>query len=341
MIDVSIVGGSGFVGGELLRILLSHPEINVKQVTSERYAGRYLKSVHPHLRGRTNLKFSNASEMECVDLVFLALPHGESSRRIGYFEEVSERIIDLSADFRLGSNEEYVQWYGFEHPREELLDRFAYGIAEINREQIRNSRFVSSAGCNATASILSLYPLAKEGMISDVLIDAKVGTSEGGRKSSEASHHPVRSGSIRSYRPVMHRHIAEIERYLGLSGVKFSSTSFDFVRGVLVTVHASLTDNMNERDLWRLYRKYYSSEPFIRFINDKRSIFRYPDPKLVAGTNYFDLGFAVDDHSDRVVILGALDNLMKGAAGQAVQAMNLMLGFEETMGLEFHGIFPL
>ncbi|RMG27927.1 MAG: N-acetyl-gamma-glutamyl-phosphate reductase [Methanobacteriota archaeon] len=339
MVTVSIIGGSGFVGGELLRILLGHPEVEIVQVTSERFSGSYLKTVHPHLRGRTQLKFESASHLKDVDAMFLALPHGYSSNRITEFDDHAEKIIDLSSDFRFASPETYSKWYGKDHPNSAFLEKFVYGLPELWRNEIRDADYVAVPGCNATISILSLFPLRD--LIRNVTINATVGTSEGGRTHSEASHHPIRSGSMRTYRPVLHRHIGEIEEQIQASGIAFSATSVDIVRGAMVNIHVQTDRFLTEKDLWKIYRRQYGAEPFVRLINERRGIFRYPDPRLVAGTNFADIGFVIDPHTGGIVVIGAIDNLMKGAAGQSVQAFNLMNGFEETLGLDFHPIFPL
>jgi N-acetyl-gamma-glutamyl-phosphate/LysW-gamma-L-alpha-aminoadipyl-6-phosphate reductase len=338
---VNIVGASGYVGGELLRLLLQHTEIEINRVTSERYSGKPVSLVHPNLRRQTDLKFCSVEDLDKVDLMFIALPHGELMENFDKFNVLSEKVIDLSADFRLKNPEDYKKWYGLEHPRPELLNEFVYGIVELHREEMKHARFVSSAGCNATAVILTLYPIFKNELVDPekpVVAEVKCGSSEGGNKASEASHHPIRSGCVRSYKPVRHRHIAEMSQELGVS-INFSATSIDMVRGISLTGHIFLKDGIKEIDIWKAYRKEYGNEPFIRIVKERKGIYRYPEPKILAGTNFCDIGFALD--GDRLVLMGAIDNLMKGAAGQAVQAMNVMYGFDERMGLEFPGLHPI
>ena len=338
---VSIVGGSGYAGGELLRLLLQHPHVDIYQVTSERYREKPVYTVHPNLRKSTDMKFCSMEDLEDVDLLFTALPHKHLMKNFDKFRDLSERIIDLSADFRLKNPEDYKKWYDIDHPEPELLREFVYGIVEIHREEIKKARYVSCAGCNATVTILSLYPVIKSSFVDTerpIVAEAKCGSSEGGNKVSEASHHPERSGCVRSYRPTAHRHIAEMIQELG-HPVHFSATSIEMVRGILVTSHVFLKEEIKEMDIWKLYRKEYWNEPFIRIVKTKSGIYRYPEPKILAGTNYCDIGFEVDN--DRVVIIGAIDNLMKGAAGQGVHAMNVMCGFEETAGLKFTGLHPI
>jgi len=342
---VAIVGGSGYVGGEALRLLLDHPEVEVTQVTSERSAGKFVRSAHPNLRGRTTLKFTSVKQLEGADAAFLCRPHGEAQGRIEELAGKFERIVDTSADFRLDSPEAYARWYGKPHAAPEWLGRFVYGLAETRREALRGARYVSGVGCNATASNLALKPLVDAGLLDrdrPVLVDLKVGSSEGGNSHSAASHHPERSGAVRSFAPVGHRHTAEVEQELGLSGVHLSVTSIELVRGVLATAQGFLArKDVAEKDLWRAYRAAYGEEPFVRIVRDKRGIHRFPEPKLLAGSNYADVGFDLDPATGRVVSIAALDNLMKGAAGSAVQALNLMMGWEETLGLGFPGLHPI
>jgi N-acetyl-gamma-glutamyl-phosphate/LysW-gamma-L-alpha-aminoadipyl-6-phosphate reductase len=340
-LSVSIAGASGYAGGELLRLLLGHPDVEVQQVTSERNAGGYVFRVHPNLRGVTRLKFSRLDELEPCDVLFLALPHGAAAERIERFASLAERIVDLSADFRLDDPGAYRRWYGREHPCPEWLPRFVYGLPEWSRERLSGARYVSGVGCNATAVNLALLPLARRNLMESVVIEVKVGSSEGGNRHSLATHHPERSGAVRVFAPVGHRHQAEMARVLGDVEIHFSATAVEMVRGIHATAHAFLSEDVAERDVWQIYRAAYGDEPFIRLVNDRRGVYRYPEPKLLAGTNYCDVGFARDPQSSRLVVISALDNLMKGAAGTAVQAMNLMCGWPETAGLGFVGLHPV
>ncbi len=341
MIAASIAGASGYSGGELLRLLLGHPAFEVSQATSERHAGRFVHGVHPNLRGATRLKFSSLSELVPCDLLFLCLPHGETAERIDDFRRLAPRLVDLSADFRLRDPADYDTWYGRAHPRPDLLPEFVYGVPELHRERLREARWVAGAGCNATAAVLALAPLCARGGVDSVVIEVKAGSSEGGATASPASHHPERSGSVRSYRPTGHRHVAEMRQELAAGEIHFSATSIEMVRGILATCHVFLREAPDEKALWRLYREAYRDEPFVRIVKERSGIHRYPEPKLLAGTNYCDIGFERDPHSNRVVVMSAIDNLMKGAAGQALQAGNLMHGLPETQGLEFAGLHPI
>lgn len=345
---VSIIGGSGYAGGELLRLLLDHPHVRLVQVSSASNLGKYVYAVHPNLRGRTQLKFCLPEQIEPCDLLFVALHHGEVQEQIEKLSRLAPKLIDLSADFRLRDPALYERWYGYSHGAVEWLDRFVYGLPELHRDEIRAASYVSGVGCNATATILGLYPLLKADLVDrarGVVVEVKVGSSEGGRRESPGSHHPARSGAVRSFAPTGHRHTAEIIQELTLGGdpptIHLSATAIEMVRGILATSHVFLKRAADEKTLWKAYRAAYGSEPFVRIVKERQGVFRYPEPKILAGSNYADVGFELDESSGRVVVMSAIDNLMKGAAGSAVQCMNLMCGFEETAGLTFPGLHPI
>ena len=339
---VSIVGGSGYVGGELARLVLGHPDLELAQVTSERLRGRPLSSVHPNLRGACPLTFSSIEDLTTCDVLFTALPHGQSANRHDHFAGLTERWIDCAADFRLESPGAYASYYGEEHVLPERLSAFVYGLPEATRERLRETRHASGVGCNATAINLALLPFVRAGVLSDaaIIADVKVGSSEGGASPSAASHHPERQGIVRSYAPTGHRHTAEVEMILGRSGVHLSVTSVELVRGALATVHAFLEDDCEDRTIRSMVHECYANEPFVRIVHDRGGFHRHPEPKLVAGTNFADVGWSYDRKAHRLVTLCAIDNLMKGAAGSAVQSLNVMCGIEETRGLEFLGLHP-
>ena len=341
MTSVSIVGGSGYTGGELLRILLLHPHCSLQQVTSERFAGKFAHAAHPNLRKVTRLKFCSVSELEPCDVLFLCLPHGQSMGRFDEFRNLAPKIVDLSADFRLENTKLYESFYGREHERPDLLDSFVYGLPERHRESLKSAALVACPGCNATATILALSPLHRRDLIESAVIEVKAGSSEGGNAASDASHHPERSGAVRSYKPTGHRHVAEMMQELPGPAIHFSATSIEMVRGILATCHVFLSSEVSEKDVWKIYREDYSDEPFIRIVKERSGIYRYPEPKLLAGTNYCDIGFERESGSNRLVVISAIDNLMKGAAGQAVQSFNLMLDLDETTGLDFPGLHPI
>jgi N-acetyl-gamma-glutamyl-phosphate/LysW-gamma-L-alpha-aminoadipyl-6-phosphate reductase len=345
MIRTAVVGASGYVGGELLRLLTDHPEVKLTQITSETYAGQYAHFVHPNLRGRATLRFRPLAELESCDLLFLALPHAQAMDRIEHFAGLAERIVDLSGDFRLRDPAGYPRWYGREHPAPDWLARFVYGLPELHRDELAGARFASGTGCNATVTTLALWPLYRRRLVRETVVEVKVGSSEGGNKHSPASHHPERSGVVRTYSPKGHRHIAEMIQELDLdpaqSGLHFSVTSVGIVRGALATCHCLLQEDVAERDAWRMYREDYGDEPFVRLVRARRGIHRYPEPKILSGSNYCDVGFVADPEGRRLIVIAAIDNLMKGAAGNAVQAMNVMYGWPETQGLEFPGLHPI
>ncbi len=350
-IRASIVGGSGYAGGELLRLLLQHPHVEVQQVTSERQAGKYVYSTHPNLRGATRIKYMPMDSLEPCDMLFIALPHGQTMKRIDWLAERADRLIDLSADFRLRDASLYERWYGDAHAAPDWLPRFTYGLPEINRQAIRGARYVSGVGCNATSTVLALAPLFAADLVDrerGVIVEVKAGSSEGGASAGPASHHPDRSRAVRSFAPVGHRHTAEVIQAFATSEapvpVHMSVTAIELVRGVLATAHVFVPPVQREttdlRRLWRAYRQAYGNEPFVRIVRDRQGVYRYPEPKILAGSNFADVGFDYDPSTGRIVAIAALDNLMKGASGTAVQCMNLMHGWDETAGLTFTGLHP-
>jgi N-acetyl-gamma-glutamyl-phosphate/LysW-gamma-L-alpha-aminoadipyl-6-phosphate reductase len=344
MIKASIVGGSGYAGGEVLRLLLDHPEVVVGQATSESHLGEYIYQQHPNLRKRTQLKFTSRTQLEPCDVLFLALPHGQAQKEIEGYTALAPKIVDLSADFRLKDPVLYKKYYESEHAAPQWMGRFVYGLPELHRAEMHGASYVSGVGCNATASILALLPLVKNDLLDlskAVIVDIKVGSSEGGQSPNPGSHHPERSGVIRTFSAYGHRHTAEVVQELGLENVHLTMTSVDLVRGALAAAHAFVKPGVALKDLWKAYRAYAEAEPFVRLVKDSRGIYRVPEPKVLAGSNYADVGFDLDAESGRVVSMCAIDNLMKGAAGSAVQAMNLMCGFDETAGLTFGGLHPI
>ncbi len=337
---VAIIGGSGYTGGELLRLLLDHPGVTVQAVTSRANAGEPIHRRHPNLRGRSDLVFTAPDDLQKADVVFLCMPHGRAAKEIDRYSELGDLIVDLSADFRLRDPDAYRAWYNEEHPSPGRLADAAYGLPELNRAAIAGSRLISGVGCNATAMNLAIAPLAKAGLIERVIADIKVGSSEAGAEPSASSHHPERSRAVRSYALTGHRHAGEVHQMLGDFTLDVTVTAIEMVRGVLCTAHVIPTERVAMKDLWKLYRGMYSAEPFVRLVSERTGLFRLPDPAVLGGSNYADVGFGVDDRTGRVVALCAIDNLMKGAAGSAVQAMNIALGFEETAGLSFPGLHP-
>ena len=340
-----IIGAGGYAGGELLRLLLGHPEVREIVAGSESLAGKPVTTAHPNLRKRSDLQFVRYDEVRGCDVLFLSLPNG--AHRAAEFADRAQLVIDLSSDHRLRDAAEYERWYGGPHPRPTALGEWVYGIPELHRDRIKGSGRVTGAGCNATAGILALLPLFAADVVDrtrPVVVECKVGSSEGGREPSDDSHHPERVGVVRSFRPVGHRHTAEIEQELTLAGprprVDLSVTAVELVRGVLATAHVYVKTPLEDKDLWKIYRQQYANEPFVRIVKERSGIFRYPEPKLVAGTNFADVGFAADPRGERVVAICAIDNLVKGAAGNGVQAMNVACGMPEDSGLGFVGLHP-
>lgn len=348
---VAIAGGSGYTGGELARLLLFHPQVELTQVASSSHAGQYMHSVHPNLRKLSLLRFCHPDELTSCEMLFLCLPHGVSAREIERYRAIAPRVIDLSADFRLHSAGLYERWYGEPHRASHLLKEAVYGLPELHRGELACATLVSGTGCMATAAILGLAPLYRAGLVNSsipLVVEAKVGSSAAGATPGSGSHHPDRSGAVRSFQPTGHRHTAELIQELGwLSGrelhqpIAFSATAVELVRGVLITAHVFVNEAVDERTLWRLYREAYQHEPFIRLVKERNGVYRYPEPKILAGSNYCDIGFELDASQGRVVVIAALDNLMKGAAGNAVQALNCMCGWDENMGLTFPGLHPV
>ena len=357
-LTATVVGGSGFAGGELLRLLAGHPNFELVGATSREYAGKSVGSVHPNLRG-TDLRFSDPGDLDAADVLFAATPHGVSMSRIDGFYEAADTVVDLSADFRLNATQQYEEWYDG-HDAPEYLGEAVYALPELHREDLPGADLIAAGGCNATATILGLYPLFEGNLLSgtveetstsnrnsassdndeQIVVDVKVGSSEGGAGASKAGSHPERSGVVRPYAPTGHRHEAEIEQELGAS-VAFSAHAVDMVRGAAATCHVFPSEPVSKGDLWGAFRGAYEDEPFVRLQSGGSGVYRYPEPKAVAGTNYAEVGFELDPGNERVVVFSAIDNLVKGTAGQAVHAANIALGYEETAGLEFQGLHPV
>jgi N-acetyl-gamma-glutamyl-phosphate/LysW-gamma-L-alpha-aminoadipyl-6-phosphate reductase len=348
---VGVVGASGYVGGELLRLLVVHPKVEVNMVTSRQKAGEYVHRIHPSLKGFVDLTFSPLDMEKLVnscDIVFTSVPHGKSNKIVKELYGRGIKIIDLSADFRLKNPKDYVKWYGWEHPFPELLSKSAYGVPELHREDIKKSQLVSCPGCMAVTSLLALKPLIENNLIDTehIVVDSKIGSSGAGIKANAGTHHAMRYGVIRPYKPAKHRHTGEIEQELGLIAkktikVSMSPHAVNIVRGILTTNHTFMKKPMSELELWKVYRSSYRDEPFLRFIRDKKGLYKFPDPKFLIGSNFCDIGFDIDEDNQRLVSLSASDNLMKGAAGSAIQNMNILYGFDETEGLKYTPLTPV
>ncbi len=341
-IKIGIVGGAGYTGGELLRLLLQHEKTEISYVTSRKLIGKSIFKRHPNLRGFTDLKFISPNDIFHVDIIFLCLPHGATASKIKEFSSLSNIVIDLSSDFRLGSKKDYNLYYNYDHPYPELLNEFVYGMPELHRNKIKESDKIAVPGCTATGAILPLAPIVENFKIDKIIIDAKVGSSASGASPSEGSHHPERHGVVRCFKPSNHRHLAEMYQELDNADgkINFSPHAIEMVRGIQSTIHVFFDQEYEEKDIWRMMIQKYKDEPFIRFVREKSGGYRFPEPKIVMGTNMCDIGFEKDPSTGRLVLISAIDNLVKGASGQAIQCMNIAIGIEETLGLTQLGFHP-
>ena len=338
---MGIFGGSGYGGSELLRILLPHPNAEITFVTANEHAGKPVSEVHRSLHGLTDLKLSNVPEdlenLTDLDCAFLALPHGQAME-IAPRLPSSVKVIDLSGDFRLRDKGEFEQHYSREHTAMHTQAEFIYGLTETNREAIRNARLISNPGCFATATLLGLAPLVAGNLIEGrVVVDAKTGSSGSGAKAAANTHHPQRMNSFYAYKPFTHQHVPEVEQELRAVGnwnseLVFMTHSLPVARGIFASIYVETKQAMNEDEVHSLFRSFYNGSFFIRIVKGS------PDINWVKTTNFCDLGFATRGH--HVVVFSALDNLVKGAAGQAVQNMNLMFGLDEKTGLMLIGTNP-
>jgi N-acetyl-gamma-glutamyl-phosphate reductase len=340
---VGVLGASGYTGGELVRLLLGHPQVELGFLGGRESAGRSLGEVHPYLAGSPAavLRIQPVEEARDLDLAFLALPHGESSTLAPALLEASVRVIDLAGDFRLPAAA-YPTWYGFEHPSAAWLEKAVYGLTERFRDQIRDAHLVANPGCFPTPVVLGLGPLLERGLVEGpVVVDGKTGLSGAGRTGGEASSHVATEESIRPYRFPSHQHTPEMEHALALSTgsvvrVTFAPHLTPAVRGVLTTCYARVADGTTTDALVSALAEAYDGEPFVRVLPSGAMA----DTKRVRGSNVVELQAAVDPRSGTAVLVGALDNLVKGAAGQAIQNMNLMAGFDETTALPSIGMYP-
>ena len=348
---IGIIGGTGYVGGELLRLLLLHPQVEVTLVTSRQTVGEYLFNVHPNLRGLTQLKFVPLDITELqnnCDLVFAATPHGGAVNLVPKMLEAGLKVIDMSADFRLKNPNDYDKWYGWKHTNPQLLSEATYGLPEFHRQEIKNANLVACPGCMATATILALAPPLKAGFVEKnrIAVDVKIGSSGGGSKPTIASHHPERFGGVRPYKVAEHRHIAEIEQELNAMldepvTIAFTPHAVNMVRGILSTIHAFTKTSLTSKDMWKTLRSTYAGEPFIRFVKYQKGPYKLPDPKVTLGTNFCDIGFELDSRANRLLLFSAIDNMVKGASGQGIQCLNIMMGIDETTGLKSTGFHPM
>ena len=338
MTNIAIVGASGYVGGELLRLLLRHPHVRITAVTSEQSSGKSVRALFPNLVG-PELVYEALDPEEVAgraDIIFLALPHTKAAASAASFRKAGRKVIDLSADFRLKNPAAYERWYGAVHPCPDLLKTAVYGLPESHREAIRSAQLVASPGCYPTAALLSLLPMAREGLLKDlVVIDAKSGISGAGRSPALPYHFPEANESIEAYQLGVHRHIPEIEQELGAT-ISFTPHLVPMTRGILSTAYVRVSNPLTPDRLVDLYREFYKAEPFVRVLNPGQS----PNPRNTRGSNFCEVSAFFDPRTGMTILSAALDNLVKGAAGQAIQAMNLMQGWPETSGLQDFGLYP-
>lgn len=346
MIKAAVIGATGYAGNDLLRLLTNHSAVEIKTITSQSYIGRKLEDVYYNYLDIQNLvcEEENIEQIadEC-DVIFLALPHGVTSQKVTKTILSKTKIIDLGADFRFKNIDIYESWY-LEHKAKDLIEESVYGLCEINRQKIKDSRLIGNPGCYTTCSILSLYPLIKENIIDldTIIIDAKSGVTGAGRSANISNLFCEVNESIKAYKISNHRHTPEIEEQLSFAANKQITLTFTphlvpMNRGILATSYAKLIKKMSYEDIRKIYMKYYENEYFVRLT--KKDIF--PETKWVKASNFCDIGFTVDERTGRIIVVGALDNLVKGAAGQAIQNMNLMFGLDEKMGLTDIPVFPV
>jgi N-acetyl-gamma-glutamyl-phosphate reductase common form len=338
---VAIFGGSGYGGSELLRILLLHPEVEIKLVTANEHAGKAVSDVHKNLLGLTDLQFTKApdesEDLSDFDCLFLALPHGQAMEIAPRLPQ-SLKLIDLSGDFRLRDASVFAEHYGREHTAMNAQSQFVYGLTETNREAIKTARWVANPGCFATATLLGLAPLVANGLLScRVIVDAKTGSSGSGAKPAANTHHPQRSNSFYAYKPFTHQHVPEIEQELRAVGdwnneLVFMTHSLPVARGIFASIYTETKRDMTGAEARSLFEDFYGDSFFVRLVDGS------PDINWVKATNFCDIGFAA--RGRQLVVFTAIDNLVKGAAGQAVQNMNLMFGLDEKTGLMLTGSNP-
>lgn len=340
-IKIAIFGGSGYGGSELLRILLFHPNAEIALVTANEHAGKAVGEVHRNLFGLTDLRFEKAPEdltkLENVDVAFFALPHGQALNLIPQLPE-NVKVVDLSGDFRINDGEVFRQFYKLEHTAADLQKQFVYGLTETNREQIKSAQYVANPGCFATATLLALAPMVKSGLLTGkIIVDAKTGSSGSGAKAAANTHHPQRMNSFYAYKPFQHQHVPEIEQHLREVGefandFVFMTHSLPVARGIFASCYAETTVNLTSEDVRNLYELFYKNSFFVRLVENS------PDINWVKTTNFCDI--AAHSCGKQIVVFSAIDNLVKGAAGQAVQNMNLMCALDERTGLIFAGSNP-
>ena len=346
MIKAGIIGATGYAGNELARLLLGHKEVEVAWYGSRSYIDQKYADVYQNFFKLVDAKCMDdnmAALADEVDVIFTATPQGLCASLVN--EEIlsKAKVIDLSADFRIKDVKTYEKWYGIEHKSPQFIEEAVYGLCEVNREDIKGARLIANPGCYTTCSILTAYPLAKEGLIDmdTLIIDAKSGTSGAGRGAKVPNLYCEVNENMKAYGVATHRHTPEIEEQLGYASgkevvINFTPHLVPMNRGILATEYAKLTKDVTWEEVKAVYDKYYANEKFVRVL--EKDV--YPETKWVEGSNYVDIGFKIDPRTNRIIMMGAIDNLVKGAAGQAVQNMNLIFGLPESEGLDLVPMFP-
>jgi N-acetyl-gamma-glutamyl-phosphate reductase len=340
---IGIIGATGYTGSELVRILLNHPNVEIEFITSESHAGKRFSDVHPFFEGIADMPLVSANDIDNYkpDLVFLALPHGVSMDYVKAFKDKPFKIVDLSGDFRLPTSAVYEEWYNMKHSYEKGIDEAVFGSPELSADAIKNARLVANPGCYPTSAILAAMPLIKEGLVTKqpLIFDSKSGVTGAGVKAKTANMYSNVNDNFKAYALKKHRHTIEIQETLaGLTNenlkVQFTPHLLPVDRGILTTLYAQPAKPIQEEELRKVYEKYYAKAPFVRLRSQAPAI------KEVRGSNYCDIFVSYDDRTDMIIIISAIDNLVKGAAGQAVQNMNIMLGFDEKDGLHIIPLHP-
>ncbi|GIO86615.1 N-acetyl-gamma-glutamyl-phosphate reductase [Paenibacillus faecis] len=345
-IKVAIVGSTGYGGVELIRFLLGHPRVEIASVISASSAGAPITEGFPHLSNLVTRPLDGVDPREIAekaDVVFTATPSGVSGKLVPQLLAAGLRVIDLSGDFRIKDGAVYETWYKHEAPEAGLLEKAVYGLSEVNGAQVKGAELISNPGCYPTATLLGLIPVLREGWIDpgSIIIDAKSGVSGAGRGTSLITHYAEINENLKVYKVNKHQHIPEIEQCLSeVAGeavtVTFTTHLTPMTRGIMSTIYAGLTGTYTEENLVELYRQYYEGKPFVRI----RESGKWPATKEVFGSNYCDIGFAADPRTGRLTIISVIDNVVKGAAGQAIQNLNLMMGWDETLGLQLSPVYP-
>ena len=345
MAKIGVAGATGYTGFELLRLLTNHPDAEIVFLTSETYQGEEISKVFPSISGFIDTKLSSIESVssDTCDIVFLALPHTTSMEKVPDFLKGGTKVIDLSADYRLKDPAVFKEWYSVPHQQPALLKDAVYGLPEIHREKIKPARLVANPGCYPTSITLALAPVVTEDWVdlSSIVADSKSGISGAGRKASLATQFSEVNGGISAYNIAVHRHTPEIEQELSTLSktdiqISFSPHLIPMTRGMLSTVYINLKKDMSTEDLLEYFKNFYTGEPFIRIL----PLGEYANTHFTVSSNFCDIGVQVDIRNRRAIITSAIDNLIKGASGQAIQNMNLMLGISEKSGLSFPGIFP-